>query len=151
MRTQACVKAHTPTARKQAGALRRVASVCLLLGWGAFWLIATLQPCCKLSVAALQPVSAAAVSHSAAFDHSGDADHRAPDSGDICADITIAARTALTTAAHSFGGAEQTSTYPACVTEEGYAVRQTNYAIEYPPLPPSHPLTFYQRSSRILI
>lgn len=150
MKTQACVKTHAPTARKEAGALRRVASVCLLLGWSAFWLVATLQPCCKLSVAAPHVASAEAVSHSTAFNHQGDAGHHTPDSSDICRDITIVASAALETAVHTFGG-EQPAYAPACVMQEEYAMRRAIYAIEYLPLPPPRTLPFYQRSSRILI
>ena len=131
--------------------MRRVASVCLLLGWVAFWLVATLQPCCKLSVAAPHPVSAETVSQNAAFDHHGDGDHHSPDSSGICHGIAIVAGTALTTTAHSFGGEDPAHAYPASVIEEGYAVRRAIYAIEYPPLPPPRTLPFYLRTSRILI
>lgn len=36
-------------ARRERVAWRRAAPVCLLLGWCMFWLVALLQPCCKLS------------------------------------------------------------------------------------------------------
>lgn len=153
MSAQVRVETHTPTARCRLGALRRVASVCLLLGWSAFWLVATLQPCCKLSVAVPHPVSAEAASQSASLDNRGNAGHHTPDSSDICRDITIVAGVALATAVHSFAGEQPAYAYPAGVIEERYAVRRAIHAIatNYPPLPPARALPFYLRTSRILI
>lgn len=151
MSAQIRVETHTPTTRCKLGALRRVASVCLLLGWSAFWLVATLQPCCKLSVAVTHAASAVTVSQSTAFYDHGDAGHHTPDSRDICRDITIVAGGALATAENSFGGEHPAHAYPASLIEEGYAVRRAIYAIVYPPLPPPRPLPFYLRTSRILI
>lgn len=150
MSAQARVETHTPTARWSLGALRRVAC---LLGWGAFLLVATLQPCCKLSVAQTYPISAGVGIQSTVFDRHGGADHHSPDSSDICRDITIVAGVALATAVHSFAGEQPAYAYPAGVIEEGYAVRRVIHVIatNYPPLPPLRALPFYLRTSRILI
>lgn len=151
MKAQDFSEACAPSARGWPWASRRVGAVCLLLGWAAFWLTATLQPCCKLSMAAPHPVAGAAVSHNAAFDDHGDAGHHSPDSSDICRNITIAVGDALATAVHSVGGEQPAQAYPASLIQERYVVRRAIYTIEYPPLPPPRTLPFYLRTSRILI
>lgn len=151
MSAQARVKAHTPAARWRLGSLRRVATVWLLLGWSAFCLVATLQPCCKLSVAAPHAVSTETASQHAALDHHDDADHHSPDSSSTCRDITIVPSTVLTIAEHLFGGDNTTHACPASVIQAGYAVRGLIYAIEYPPLPPPRTPRFHLRTARILI
>ena len=152
MSAQTRVKEHTPAAQWRLGALRHAASVWLLLGWSAFWVVATLQPCCKLSVAAPHALSAETASQHATLDHHhDDADHHSPDSSGTCRDITIVAATVLTTAEHLFGGDDTALAYPASVIRAGYAVRGPIYAIDYPPLPPPRTPRFYLRTSRILI
>ena len=151
MMVQVHAKTRAPSARWTPKALRRLASVCLLLGLGAFLLVATLQSCCRLAVAQTHPISASTGVQSAAFDHHGGTGHQPSDFSEICVDITIAAGLTLVTAVHSFGGEQPATAYPAFVMQEGYAMRRAIYAIEYPPFPPPRPLPFYLRTSRILI
>ena len=152
MSAQTRVKEQTQAAQWRLGALRHAASVWLLLGWSAFWLVATLQPCCKLSVAAPLAVSTETASQHATLDHHhDDADHQSPDSSGTCHDITIVAATVLTTAEHLFGGEDTAHAYPAGVIQAGYGVQWPGNALEYPPLPPPRTLRFYLRTSRVLI
>lgn len=146
-------KAHAPSVGQRLRVRRRVASVFLLLGWFAFWFVATLQPCCKLSVAAAHSVGSSSFNQSAALDHHGDADHHSPASGGTCNDVTIVANVAPATAAEAFSSKPLAQTYPACVIEAGHAVWQATYAaaVEFPSLPPPRPLPFHQRTSRLLI
>ena len=150
MTTQVFAKARTPSAGRGPGLHQRAASAFLLLGWLAFWVAATLQPCCKLPVATAHLAFASSVSQSAAVDHHGNADHHAPASGGICNDVTIVASAAAATAAQAFGGKQLVH---ASVIAEGHAVRQAirAVAIELPPPTSPRPLLFHQRTSRILV
>ena len=153
MNAKACVETHAPSARQGRGAMRRAASVFLLLDWCAFWLAATLHPCCKLLLAASHSAAAATISPSASIDLQGDAGHHAPDSSELCRDSTVVAGTASGTVAHSTGGGQPAQAYPASVIHEGYAVRRAIYASpsSTPPLPPPRPLPFHLRTSRLLL
>ena len=149
--THARVKTHTPTARHGRGTLRNAALVCLLLGWVAFWLVATLQPCCKLAVASAHSVATETVSQSVSLDHHGNAGHHAPDSSGSCHDIAAAAGAALTAAMPPLAGEPSAQAYAACATYTGYAARRAVHTTAFSALPPPRTPPFHLRTSRILI
>lgn len=139
--------------RWKARTLRRAASVCLLLGWASFWIVTTLQPCCRLAVTVPHLAAAETTNQSPEFDHHSDTGHHTPDSNDMCRDITIVAAAAPITLVHSFASELPAKAYPACAMQSGHALRRKIYAaaIAPPSLPPPQPIPFHLRTSRLLI
>ena len=147
---QVHAKTCAPSAHWTSKALRHLAAVCLLLGWGAFLLVATLQPCCRLVVAQTHLISASAGVQSTAFDHHGGTDHHPSDSSKQCVDITIATGVALAAVERPFCGENATHACHADGIQEWDIARRLNYTIP-PHLPPPRPIPLYLRTSRILI
>lgn len=151
MATQVFKRLHRSSIRCKVHGLRRIALICLLWGWSAFWLVATLQSCCTFSGAAPHAVSAETVSQNTGCDQQGIADLHSPEFGAACCEMAIAPDAAFKTAVSTAGGEDRTHVYPMAAIQHGYAVRRPINAIVYAPLPPPRTPPFYLRTSRILV
>lgn len=141
--------------RRNVGTVQRVALICLLFGWSAFWAVASLQYCCQL---AAKPAHAHVV-HAAHADidvaHAGDHHHsqHPAGSGDFCGSITVVAHAPLAVAAPAPGGAKAANVvYAEMAPPQTIAPRANAAYVAHLPLPPPRAVApFYLRTSRILI
>lgn len=151
LKTRLC---NPHSARRNAGISRRVALAGLLLGWGVFWLVAVLQPCCKLAVAPSAAAAAAgATLHTSDAGHH-DTGHHPTDPVADCGGLMSMAHAATVTVA---AAASPLSTSDKALSADdgfaplpSYAIARANNALVRHP-PPRAVAAFHQRTARILI
>jgi hypothetical protein len=139
------------------GVWRRVALSTLMLGWSAFWLLAVMQPCCKLAVTQAHATAAATTPHTADPAHHDDGHHPAAPANrsDRCGGVTTvphAVVAALTAVPALEGGKASPADYDESLLQR-YGLPRVDDTFRHPPsLPPPRAVAaFHLRTSRILI
>jgi hypothetical protein len=143
-------------ARRNAGLPRRVALASLLLGWSVFWLVAVLQPCCKLALAPSAPAAAGVALHTSDAGHH-DSGHHPADPAENCGGLLSIAHAAAV--AVTATPAPQSTSDKALAADDGFAplqshalARTNNALLRHRPLPPPRAVAaFHQRTARILV
>ena len=145
---------NSHAARRNTAILRRVALASLLLGWSAFWLVAVLQPCCKLAAAHSTAATASVMLHASDADLH-DTGHHPAGPVDSCGSLTNLAHAsaAAVAAAPSSAGGEASSVVDGYALLQPHAIARADNAFRrHPPLPPPRAVAaFHLRTSRILI